>query len=87
MNLQAMSREQLEALVLSMKQQSQRKLTLKVSAKGAISMYGLGRFPVTLYREQWAKVMGEKDNLEAFAIANADVLSNGKDDARFSTQQ
>ena len=86
MNLSAMTREQLEAMVLSLKTQSQRKLTLKVSAKGAVSMYGLGRFPITLYPEQWRKVMAERDNVEAFIDTNADVLSQGKDDPRFAKQ-
>ena len=33
-------------------------MSLKVSEKGALSVYGLGRFPVTLYREQWEKLLG-----------------------------
>lgn len=82
--LSAMTREQLEALVISMKQQSQRKLTLKVSAKGAVSMYGMGRFPVTLYAAQWDKVLNEADTIRAFIASHNDVLSQGKDDAKFS---
>ena len=37
---------------------------VKVSEKGAVSLYGVGRFPVTLYKEQWAKVLGMKDEIE-----------------------
>lgn len=44
---------------------------IKVSAKGAISLYGLGRFPVTLYAESWKKVFDKKDEILAF-ISNAE---------------
>lgn len=39
---------------------------LKVSEKGALSVYGLGRFPVTLYKEQWEKLLGMADDIKAF---------------------
>ena len=39
-------------------------LSLKVSAKGAVSVYGLGRFPVTLYQEQWLKLLDRSDEIE-----------------------
>jgi hypothetical protein len=41
-------------------------MSLKVSEKGALSVYGLGRFPVTLYREQWEKLLGMADEIRAF---------------------
>lgn len=41
-------------------------MSLKVSEKGALSVYGLGRFPVTLYREQWEKLLGMGDEIRAF---------------------
>ena len=41
-------------------------LTFKVSEKGAVSVYGLGRFPVTLYKEQWAKLLAMADEIRAF---------------------
>ena len=41
-------------------------LTFKVSAKGAVSVYGLGRFPVTLYYEQWKRLLGSLEPLQAF---------------------
>jgi hypothetical protein len=50
-------------------------LGIKVSEKGAISVYGLGRFPVTLYREQWVKLFAKRDDIEAFAKANETKLS------------
>jgi hypothetical protein len=43
-----------------------RGLQLKVSPKGAVSLYGLGRFPVTLYREQWERVLAMGDEIRAF---------------------
>jgi hypothetical protein len=45
-------------------------LTFRVSDKGAVSVYGLGRFPVTLYQEQWDKLLAETDELRAFIDAN-----------------
>lgn len=53
----------------------QRKLTLKVSKAGAVSMYGMGRFPVTLYRGQWERVLAGAEEIKAFIEANADLLS------------
>jgi hypothetical protein len=50
------------------------RLSLKVSEKGGVSLYGVGRFPVTLYKEQWTKVLGMKDEIEAFLQANAHLL-------------
>ena len=41
-------------------------LSLKVSEKGGLSVYGLGRFPVTLYQEQWLKLLGLGDEIRAF---------------------
>lgn len=84
MNLAQMSREQLEAMVMAMKTQATRKLTLKVSAKGAVSLYGMGRFPVTLYAQQWDKVLDEAQTIRDFIEAHQDVLSSGKGDDRFA---
>jgi hypothetical protein len=44
--------------------------SLKVSEKGGLSVYGLGRFPVTLYREQWEKLLGMADEIRAFIAQN-----------------
>jgi hypothetical protein len=41
-------------------------IRLKVSEKGAVSAYGLGRFPVTLYKEQWLKLLNMSDDIRAF---------------------
>jgi hypothetical protein len=43
---------------------------MKVSEKGALSVYGMGRFPVTLYKEQWLKLLDTADDIRAFLAAN-----------------
>jgi len=45
-------------------------ITMKVSEKGAVSIYGMGRFPVTLYKEQWLKLLDLSDDIRAFIAAN-----------------
>ena len=45
-------------------------IRLKVSEKGAVSVYGMGRFPVTLYKEQWLKLLDRSDDIRAFIVAN-----------------
>lgn len=49
-------------------------LTIKVSEKGGVSVYGLGRFPVTLYQEQWTKLLDRADQIRDFIKANASQL-------------
>ena len=48
--------------------------TLKVSAKGGVSLYGLGRFPVTLYKEQWLKLLDQVDDIRKFIDAHSAEL-------------
>jgi hypothetical protein len=43
---------------------------MKVSEKGAVSIYGMGRFPVTLYKEQWLKLLNMADEIRAFIAEN-----------------
>ena len=49
-----------------LKNRQTRGVSLKVSEKGGVSVYGLGRFPVTLYKEQWAKLLAMSDEIKAF---------------------
>ncbi len=49
-------------------------LSMKVSEKGALSVYGMGRFPVTLYKEQWLKLLGIADDIKKFIEENDDKL-------------
>ena len=73
-DLSTLSREQLLALVATM-QTAPKRMTMKVSDKGALSVYGLGRFPTTLYRGQWERLLGAKDEIITFIEANAATLS------------
>jgi hypothetical protein len=45
-------------------------ITMKVSEKGGLSVYGMGRFPITLYKEQWLKLLDMSDSIRAFIAAN-----------------
>jgi hypothetical protein len=56
----------------TLKQQKTRtgSVSMKVSEKGAVSVYGLGRFPVTLYQEQWAKLLGLSEDIKTFIEEN-----------------
>ena len=49
-------------------------LSMKVSEKGALSVYGMGRFPVTLYKEQWLKLLGIAEEIKKFIEENDDKL-------------
>ena len=49
-----------------LKARQSRAVTLKVSEKGGLSVYGLGRFPVTLYKEQWTKLLAMADEIRDF---------------------
>jgi hypothetical protein len=49
-------------------------VTMKVSEKGALSVYGMGRFPVTLYKEQWLKLLAMAEDIRAFIAANEERL-------------
>jgi hypothetical protein len=54
----------------ALKARNRRGLTLKVSEKGGVSVYGLGRFPVTLYKEQWAKLLDLAEDIRTFIREN-----------------
>jgi len=62
--------ERLRAENAALKQTSAKGLSMKISEKGGLSIYGLGRFPVTLYKEQWKKLLDLKDDIMAFLVAN-----------------
>jgi hypothetical protein len=52
----------------------EKSISFKVSPKGGMSVYGLGRFPVTLYRGQWERLLEEVENIRAFIETNSDQL-------------
>jgi hypothetical protein len=62
-----------------LKNQGSRGASLKVSEKGGVSVYGLGRFPVTLYKEQWAKLLGMADEIRTFISENESRLKSKGD--------
>ena len=66
--------ERLRAENQALKKTSARGLSLKVSEKGGLSVYGLGRFPVTFYKEQWKKLLDMADDIRAFIQANDSEL-------------
>ena len=63
---------------LKAEKKASRDIFFKVSQKGAVSVYGLGRFPVTLYKEQWERLLDRKDDLFGFIAENeGDLKSRG----------
>jgi hypothetical protein len=66
--------EKLKAENEALKRGAARGLTLKVSAKGGVSVYGPGRYPVTLYKEQWLKLLDLSGDIRAFIQANDSSL-------------
>jgi hypothetical protein len=70
--------DRLKAENEALKNRGARGISMKVSEKGAVSIYGLGRFPVTLYKEQWVKLLDIADDIRAFLKEN---------DARLKTKE
>jgi len=66
--------ERLRAENEALKKRTTKGTSLKVSDKGAVSVYGLGRFPVTLYQEQWTKLLDMADDIRAFIAENQGKL-------------
>ena len=66
--------ERLRAENEALKRPSRGQMSLKVSEKGALSVYGLGRFPVTLYYEQWTRLLDAAEKLREFIEENKSKL-------------
>jgi hypothetical protein len=66
--------ERLKAENASLKARGSKGVSMKVSEKGAVSVYGLGRFPVTLYQEQWLKLLDLAEDIRGFIRENTDRL-------------
>jgi hypothetical protein len=62
--------ERLRAENEKLKRGDRGKLALRISEKGAVSVYGMGRFPVTLYKEQWLKLLSNAAEIEQFIRDN-----------------
>ena len=76
-----MSNEEMEAELKRLREENEKLkkrnvkgVSIKVSEKGGVSVYGLGRFPVTLYQEQWTKLLDMADEIRAFITENKDKL-------------
>jgi hypothetical protein len=72
--------ERLRAENERLKKTASRGISMKVSEKGGVSVYGLGRFPVTLYKEQWTKLLDLADDIRSFIRDNEQSLKS-KDSA------
>ena len=66
--------ERLKAENAALKARATRGVSIKVSEKGGVSVYGLGRFPVTLYKEQWTRLLDMADDIRAFIKDNDSKL-------------
>jgi hypothetical protein len=66
--------ERLRAENESLKKRGSKGTSMRVSEKGGVSVYGLGRFPVTLYQEQWSKLLDMADEIRAFIKENEATL-------------
>lgn len=66
--------EKLKAENAALKSRGSKGVSMKVSEKGGVSIYGLGRFPVTLYLEQWTKLLDLADDIRSFIKENESKL-------------
>lgn len=66
--------ERLKSENEKLKTRGSKGVSMKVSEKGGVSIYGLGRFPVTLYKEQWTKLLDMADDIRAFIQENESKL-------------
>ena len=66
--------ERLQAENEALKKPARGQMSLKVSEKGGLSVYGLGRFPVTLYKEQWIRLLAMADDIRTFIRENDSAL-------------
>jgi hypothetical protein len=66
--------DKLKAENAALKSRGSKGVSMKVSEKGGVSIYGLGRFPVTLYLEQWTKLLDLADDIRSFIKENEGKL-------------
>jgi hypothetical protein len=74
--------ERLKAENATLKSRSSKGVSLKVSEKGGVSVYGLGRFPVTLYKEQWTKLLDMAEDIRSFLHEHDAELKTKEEKAR-----
>ena len=68
--------ERLRAENARLKKNDEAGISLRVSPKGGLSLYGLGRFPVTLYKEQWLRLLESETQIRAFIQDNLNLLKS-----------
>ena len=68
--------ERLRSENAALKKEASAGLRMKISEKGGVSVYGMGRWPVTLYKEQWLKLLNMADEIRTFIAANEEQLKN-----------
>jgi len=73
--LAELARLRAENEAMKAKQTAKQTISFKVSEKGGVSVYGLGRFPVTLYSQQWERLLAQSANITAFIAANKGKLA------------
>ena len=66
--------ERLRAENAALKESKEKALRLKVSEKGGVSLYGIRRFPITFYADEWDTVLGMSDEIRAFIRENESSL-------------
>ena len=74
--------ERLKAENATLKSRGAKGVSLRVSEKGGVSVYGLGRFPVTLYKEQWTKLLDMAEDIRSFIHEHNDELKTKEEKAR-----
>jgi hypothetical protein len=80
--IRKMKPEEIQAALLAAQAANQGKITLRVSAKGALSVYGLQQFPVTLYREQWVRLLDKADEIKGFIMAHSAAQPDVESDVK-----
>lgn len=78
---------ELEAKAAEFKAEARQYATIRTSEKGGISVYGLGRMPVTLYASQWATVLHSADEIKQHITRNFGTLSFTSDEQREKTRK
>jgi len=74
-DLATKSPAELIAIIEAMAKASRAKITMKVSEKGALSLYGFGQWPTTLYKSQWLRLLDEADAIRDFIKAHNHLLA------------
>lgn len=79
--------ESLKVQLAKAKKQADDAIHFKIGQKGGISVYGLQKFPTTLYREQWTRVLSSGDRLAAFIVENDDAITKTVEQAKAAPRQ